>query len=129
MVAERLRNPNRAILAALVAVSVGGMADVGEFIATRPGLFSTAPGRAAGSVAGFLVWAALAGTAAARVKGAGGRSRTATLTLAAVAAVGSVGLTAIHLKAGVGGPRTIAGGALGVAALALALASLSGSRR
>jgi hypothetical protein len=38
-------------------------------------------------------------------------------------AAGSVGLTAIHLKAGVGGARPIVGGVLGVLALILALAA------
>ena len=37
-------------------------------------------------------------------------------------AAGSVGLTAIHLKAGVGGVRPIVSGVLGVLALVLALA-------
>jgi hypothetical protein len=112
-------------LAGLVAVAVAGMADVGEFLATRLALFTTAPGRAAGSVVGFLVWTALAGTALARLNGAGGRYRTASIVLAAMAGVGSVGLTVIHLKAGVGAPRIIAGGALGVAAFALAVVSVT----
>jgi hypothetical protein len=38
-------------------------------------------------------------------------------------AVGNVGLTFIHLKAGVGGVRPIVGGVLGVLALVLAFAS------
>ena len=113
------------VLAALLAVCVAGIADVGEFIATRPGLFTTAPGRAAGSVLGLGLWAALAATTAGRLRGAGGpRSRRATIGLAAAIALGNLGLTAVHLKAGVGGARTVAAGVLGVAALALALVSL-----
>jgi hypothetical protein len=38
-------------------------------------------------------------------------------------AVGNVGLTAIHLKAGVGGVRPIVGGVLGMLALILAVVS------
>lgn len=114
------------MLTALLAVSVAGMADVGEFVATRPGMFTTAPGRAAGSVFGFALWTALAGTTAARLRGVkGARSRWATLALAGVTGLGSVGLTFIHLKAGIGGLRTVAGGVLGVAAFLLALASVS----
>lgn len=107
---------------------MAGIADVGEFIATRPGMFTTAPGRAGGSVLGLALWAALAATAAARLRGADGpRSRWATVGLAGITALGSAALTLIHLKAGIGGPRTIVGGALGVAALGLALAGLRGS--
>src|SRR2546430_7043177 len=121
-----IADPRRGgVLAALLAVCLAGVADVGEFIATRPGLFTTAPGRAAGSVLGLGLWAALAATTTGRLRGADGRrTRWATVGLAAVAALGNLGLTAVHLKAGVGNARTIAAGVLGVAALALALVSL-----
>lgn len=126
MADDRLRL-RTGVLTALPAVSVAGIADVGEFIATRTGLFTTAPGRAGGSVLGLALWAALAATTANRLRGAGGsRSRWATVGLAAITAIGNVGLTAIHVKAGVGSARTIASGVLGVAALVLALASLGG---
>jgi hypothetical protein len=46
-----------------------------------------------------------------------------TIGLAGLVAAGNVGLTAIHLKAGVGGLRPIVGAVLGVFALALALTS------
>jgi hypothetical protein len=116
-----------AVLAALLAVSLAGIADVGEFIASRPGLFTSAPGRAGGSVLGLALWAGLAATAANRLRGADGKgSRAGTIILACVTAIGNVGLTAIHVRAGVGSARTIASGVLGVAALALALASLGG---
>jgi hypothetical protein len=116
------------VLAALLAVSAAGVADVGEFLWTRPGMFTTAPGRAGGSVLGLALWVALAGTTAGRLTGTDGRrSRWATVALAGVTALGSVGLTVIHLKAGIGGPRTIASGVLGVAALGLALASVRGT--
>jgi hypothetical protein len=50
-------------------------------------------------------------------------ARAATLGLAGLVAAGNVGLTAIHLKAGVGGVRPIVGGVLGLLALAVAFAS------
>jgi hypothetical protein len=46
-----------------------------------------------------------------------------TLGLAGLVAVGNVGLSAIHLKAGVGGLRPFVGGVLGILALILAFAS------
>jgi hypothetical protein len=112
----------RAALAALAAVSAAGAADVAEFLANRPQLFNTAPGRAAGSVLGLTIWLSLAGLALRRIRGDERASvRGVTLALAAVNALGNLGLTFIHLRAGVGGWRPLAGGVLGVAALAFAL--------
>jgi hypothetical protein len=108
----------------LIAVSIAGTADVGEFLATRTAMFTDAPGRAAGTVVGLVLWVTLLGVATARY--AGGERRwasSATLGLAGLVAAGSVGLTAIHLKVGVGGLRPFVGGVLGIVALILAVAS------
>jgi hypothetical protein len=51
------------------------------------------------------------------------RLATASLALGALAALGGVGLAAVHQLAGVGGLRTYLGGLLGVAALGLAVAA------
>jgi len=118
------RRSARSALLALIGVSLAGTADVVEFLATRSPMFTDAPGRAAGSVVGLVAWAALLGVAAGRYAGGERRwSRVATIGLAGLVAAGSVGLTAIHLKAGVGGLRPIIGGVLGVLALILALAA------
>ncbi len=87
-------------------------------------MFTDALGRAAGTVVGLGLWATLLAVATARYAG-GERlwARSATLGLAGLVAVGNVGLAAIHLKAGVGGLRPVAGGVLGILALILALAS------
>jgi hypothetical protein len=87
-------------------------------------MFADAPGRAAGSVIGLVAWVALLGVASLRyARGERGGARAATLGLAGLVAVGNVGLTAIHLKAGVGGVRPIVGGVLGMLALILAVVS------
>jgi hypothetical protein len=116
------RSSAKGALIALIGVSLAGTADVAQFLATRSSMFTDAPGRAAGSVVGLVAWAALLGVAAGRYAGGERRwSRAATIGLAGLVATGSVGLTAIHLKAGVGGVRPIVGGVLGVLALILAL--------
>jgi hypothetical protein len=110
-------------LVALIGVALAGTADVAQFLATRSSMFTDAPGRAAGSVVGLVAWVALLGVATLRyTQGERRGARAATLGLAGLVAAGSVGLTAIHLKAGVGGVRPIVGGVLGVLALVLALA-------
>lgn len=114
----------RNALAGLMFVSLAGSADVGEFLATRSAMFTDAPGRAAGSVLGLLFWLALLLVTSTRyISGDGPGTRRATLALAGLVAVGNVGLTLIHLKAGVGGWRPVLGGGLGIAAIVLALAS------
>jgi hypothetical protein len=119
-----VRPSARAALVALIGVSLVGTADVAEFLATRSAMFTDAPGRAAGSVVGLVAWAALLGVVTLRyARGERRGARAATLGLAGLVAVGNVGLTAIHLKAGVGGVRPIVGGVLGVLALVLAFAS------
>jgi hypothetical protein len=93
-------------------------------------MFTDAPGRAAGSVVGLVAWAALVGVATLRYsQGERRGARAATIGLAGLVAAGNVGLTAIHLKAGVGGARPIVGGVLGVLALILAFASTVPSPR
>jgi hypothetical protein len=105
-------------------VSLAGAADVAVFLATRAAMFTDAPGRAAGSAVGLALWLGLLGVATLRyVRGERPGSRAATVGLAGLVAAGNVGLTAIHLKAGVGGVRPIVGAVLGVFALALALTS------
>jgi hypothetical protein len=107
----------------LIGVSLAGTADVAEFLATRSAMFTDAPSRAAGSVVGLVAWAALLGVATLRyTRGERRGTRAATIGLAGLVAAGNVGLTAVHLKAGVGGVRPIVGGVLGVLALVLALA-------
>ena len=113
----------RGALVALIGVSLVGTVDVAEFLATRSAMFTDAPGRAAGSVLGLVAWAALLSVATGRyARGERRGARTATLVLAGLVAAGNIGLTAIHLKAGVGGLRPIVGGVLGLLALVLALA-------
>lgn len=109
-----------------MAVSLAGAGDVGEFLATRMSMFADAPGRAAGSVLGLAFWLALLGVSSRRYL-AGDRpaTRRLTLALAGLVATGNVGLTLIHLKAGIGGWRPMLGGGLGIAALLLALATRS----
>ena len=114
------------ILLALIGVSLAGTADVAEFLMTRISVFTEAPSRAAGSVAGVLLWLGLLALSSVRyARGDRPGSRTATVALAGLVAAGNVGLTAIHLKAGVGGLRPALGGVLGVLALILAIASPS----
>jgi hypothetical protein len=112
---------------ALIGVSLAGAADVAEFLASRAAMFTDAPGRAAGSAVGLALWIGLLGVASARyLRGERSASRAVMVGLAGLVAVGNVGLTAIHLKAGVGGLRPAVGGVLGVLALILALATREG---
>ncbi|HEY4872145.1 MAG TPA: hypothetical protein VIJ03_09650 [Candidatus Dormibacteraeota bacterium] len=125
-----VRQSARAGLAALIGVSLAGTVDVAEFLATRSAMFTDAPGRAVGSVFGLVAWAALLGMATLRyARGERRGWRATTIGLAGLVAAGNVGLTAIHLKAGVGGVRPIVGGVLGVLALVLALAPTLPSAR
>jgi hypothetical protein len=118
------------VLLALIAVSLAGTADVAEFLVTRAAIFTEAPSRAAGSLVGLALWVALLGVSTGRyLRGERRGSRAATLALAGLVAAGNVGLTAVHLKAGVGGLRPTVGGVLGILALILALASRDQSSR
>ena len=124
LVATLTRRSAKGALAALIGVSLVGTVDVAEFLATRSAMFTDAPGRAAGSVLGLVAWAALLSVATGRyARGERRGTRAATLVLAGLVAAGNVGLTAIHLKAGVGGLRPIVGGVLGVLALVFAITS------
>ena len=116
------RSANGALLG-LIGVSFVGTADVAEFLVTRTSMFTDAPGRAAGSVLGLALWASLLGLATARYSNGDRRLIKPTVWLAGLVAAGNVGLTFIHVKAGVGGWRPIAGGVAGVLALIFALAS------
>ncbi|MEA2684422.1 MAG: hypothetical protein QOK05_2750 [Chloroflexota bacterium] len=112
----------RPLLAALAAIAAMGAIDVGAFIATDPGTALKTGGRASGSLAGLAVWVLLLGVAGARLAREDRPAlATATIGLGSLAALGGVGLAVVHQLAGVGGPRTVAGGLLGVAALGLAL--------
>ena len=114
----------RPLLVALTVVALAGATDVGVFIATNPAVALKSGGRASGSIAGLVTWLLLASVAGRRVAADDRRVLVqATLVLGALAALGGVGLAVIHQLAGVGGLRTIAGGALGVGALALAVAA------
>jgi hypothetical protein len=118
------RRSTKGALIGLIAISVGGTADVAEFLGTRTAMFTDAPGRAAGTVVGFALWVALLGVATTRyARGERAGASSATLGLAALVAAGNVGLTAIHLRVGAGGWRPFVGGVLGILALILAFAS------
>jgi hypothetical protein len=122
-VATLARGSAKGALIALIGVSLAGTADAAEFLVTRSAMFTDAPSRAAGSVVGLVAWAALLGVATIRyARGERRGARAATLGLAGLLAAGNIGLTVIHLKAGVGGLRPIIGGVLGGLALVLALA-------
>lgn len=122
MTAAVYRSSKTALLA-LIGVSIAGTGDVAQFLFSRMAMFTDAPGRAAGSLLGLAAWASLLGILSARLAGGERRLIKQTIWLAGLVAVGEIGLTAIHLKAGVGGFRPMVGGALGVIALMLAFAS------
>jgi hypothetical protein len=110
----------------LTGISLLGSLEVAQFLATNSGMFTAAPGRAAGSVLGLVLWTLL--TALAGAAASGRRSpwlARAILVLSGLVAVGSVGLAAIHAAAHVGGLRPALGAVLGLAALGLAI----GARR
>ncbi|MGH7691144.1 MAG: hypothetical protein ACRENY_08840 [Candidatus Dormibacteria bacterium] len=118
-----LRRERRWALA-LGLVSLLGSLDIAQFIDSNRGMFGAAPGRASGSVLGLALWLTLTGLAA--LGAAGQRSQRlsrATVGVSGVVAVGSLGLTGVHAAAHVGGLRPALGGALGLAALGLAIAT------
>jgi hypothetical protein len=125
-----VRRRSGSVLLALVGVSLAGAVDVAQFLLTRTAMFVEAPSRAAGSVVGLAFWLGLLGVASVRyARGDRPGSRAATIGLAGLVAAGNLGLTAIHLKAGIGGLRPAVGGVLGVLALILAIASLGSATR
>ncbi|MGH7642669.1 MAG: hypothetical protein ACRENX_06585 [Candidatus Dormibacteria bacterium] len=109
----------------LVAVSTIGTLDIAQFLASNSGMFSSAPSRAAGSVLGLICWVGL--TALAGLAAIGHRPswlRHSLLALAVLVAVGSLGLTAIHAAAHVGGLRPALGGVISLIALGLTVVAL-----
>jgi len=105
----------------LFGVSALSALDIGEFLATNGSMFRAAPGRAAGSVLGLVLWLALAGLSGATAAGHGSTQLSRTiLPLSGLLAVGSLGLVAVHAAARVGGLRPVVGGVLGLTALGLA---------
>jgi hypothetical protein len=111
-------------LALLTAAAAVGALDTGIFIATDPQTALKTSGRATGSLAGLTVWILLLALSARRWRGSdSNRLGTAALVLAGLAALDGVGLAVIHTAAGVGGARTLIGGAAGLAVLGLALAT------
>lgn len=104
----------------LTGVSIAGTADIAQFLVGNSGMFSTAPGRAAGSVLGLLFWIGL--TVLAFSLALGTRSRLVlggTLWVASLLTVGSLALAAVHAAAGVGGLRPALGAILALLAIVL----------
>src|SRR3982074_3182260 len=103
-------------LALLTAAAAVGALDTGVFIATDPQTALKTSGRATGSLAGLAVWVLLLAVSARRWRGTdSSRLATAVVALAGLAALDGVGLAVIHTVAGVGGARTLIGGAAGLA--------------
>lgn len=120
----QIQASRRPAVTALAVVALLGAADVGAFIAASPAVALKNGGRASGSIGGLVVWLLLLAVSGKRIAGDDRRPvLQATLVLAALAALGGVGLAAIHQLAGVGGWRTLGGGILGVAALGLAISA------
>ena len=91
-------------LVVLVAAAAGTL-DSAEFIARRPGLFMTKPGRALGSSA------LLAGSTTLLVRSLAERDRASGFTRAVAAGVfaGNAATLAAHLKHGIATPRVFVG--------------------
>jgi hypothetical protein len=103
----------------LTAVATAGALDVASFLAVRRReIFKASGGRAAGSVAGLVLWSSLAGTSVLeRVKPEDRALRSATSVLAVVCGAGNLALMGVHLKVHRGQRRALVGGLLGLAAL------------
>jgi hypothetical protein len=95
---------------ASVAATAGAV-DTALFIATRPSLFKTRPGRASANLGVLAAWTALA------VVGRSGARRTS-LALAGTLAAANAAMLAGHLSHGVLAPRVFIGPALSAVALA-----------
>lgn len=105
----------------LFGVSALGTLDIGQFLATNQSMFRLAPGRAAGSVLGLVLWLALTGLSLSAASGHGtSRLSRTILPVSGLLAVGSLGLVAVHAAARVGGLRPAVGGVLGLSALGIA---------
>ncbi|MGH7641096.1 MAG: hypothetical protein ACREN7_01750 [Candidatus Dormibacteria bacterium] len=110
---------------ALTGVSVLGSADIAQFVASNQGMLTSAPGRAAGSVLGLVLWLALTALGLRGLLAAPSPAlRRGTVAAAAVVAAGSVGLAGIHAAAHVGGLRPGLGAVLGLGALGLAVVAV-----
>jgi len=108
----------------LTGVSAVGSFDVAQFLATNPAMLGSAPDRAAGSVLGLVLWlllTALAARAASRRRSR--RLDRTILALAGLVAAGSLGLTAVHAAAHVGGLRPALGAVISLVALGLAISA------
>ena len=95
--------------------ALAGSADTAVFLARRPAMFRSAPGRAAGSAAFLALWAALA---ARTFVEADGPPSPPTMALAGVAVSGNLAMLGAHLRRGVAAPRIFLGSALSVVVLA-----------
>jgi hypothetical protein len=96
---------------ALARLAAGaGAVDAAAFIATRPHLFRTKPGRALGNVALLAGWAALAATA--------GRAIFTSRVIAGSVAAANAAMLGAHLSHRIASPRVFVGPALSVAAVA-----------
>jgi hypothetical protein len=93
-----------------LTTSLAGLADSATFAVTRRETLRAHPGRAAGTAAAAVLWAALAQSAA-----TGARSRARRLAALNLAANGA--MLGAHLRARVSNPRVVAGTALAAAAL------------
>lgn len=95
-------------------VAIAGAADTAVFLVQRPELFSSARGRALGSVAFGGLWVALAAKSAVD----GEHSDNSTLGLASALAAANAAMLAVHLRHHIANPRVFAGAALSAVALA-----------
>ena len=110
----------------LTIVAAAGALDVASFLATRrQEIFRASTGRAAGSVAGLLLWSSLAGTSLGeRVRPNDRALRSSTSLLAVICGLGNLALMGVHLKVRKGQRRALLGGVLGLAALSSGLRRL-----
>ncbi|MHB1501350.1 MAG: hypothetical protein ACYCYK_09345 [Candidatus Dormibacteria bacterium] len=122
MIAHSAGSPRRADILLFGAALLGAL-DVGSFLLVRRRqIFRAAPGRASGSVAGLLLWSGLGVASWGEASGCGSRRlHRLTTSLAVVCGLGNLALLAVHFKIGKGQRRSLFGGALGAAALGLAV--------
>ncbi|MHB1527368.1 MAG: hypothetical protein ACYCZN_14040 [Candidatus Dormibacteria bacterium] len=106
---------------ALTWVATLGAADIAAFLsARRDTLFAKSPSRAAGSVAGLVLWTALRVScrlSASRPESS--RRQRLTTGLALACGLGNLSLFAVHLRLGRGRLRSLPGAVLGAVALVL----------
>ena len=120
---DAVPHSNASALAVLTAAALVGAADATIFVATDPGTALKTPGRAAGSLAGLIIWILLLAISGRRWRGGDSRRLAAVaLALALLAALDGVGLAAVHALARVGGIRPLVGAGAGLTALGMAVA-------